>query len=145
MKRSQPSFLQAMMLIMLSVGLISHVLIIPALLSAAKRDSWISVLLSAGPLIIFASMLAYVSRFLQHQTLHDWLSSHLGKPVGLILRVGNSLFFYAQSTSHYVTQPPGPKPTISPKRPSSQQRSHLWCYVDMQPTKACVHLPSRLD
>lgn len=36
MKRTQPSFLQAMMLIMLSVGLISHVLIIPALLAAAK-------------------------------------------------------------------------------------------------------------
>ncbi|MCP1136081.1 endospore germination permease [Paenibacillus polysaccharolyticus] len=93
MKRTQPSFLQAMMLIMLSVGLISHVLIIPALLSAAKRDSWISVLLSTGPLVIFVLMLAYVSRFLQHQTLHDWLSSHLGKPVGFLLRVGNSLFF----------------------------------------------------
>ncbi|WP_145326440.1 GerAB/ArcD/ProY family transporter [Paenibacillus xylanexedens] len=93
MKRTQPSFLQAMMLIMLSVGLICHVLIIPALLSAAKRDSWISVLLSTGPYLVFALMLAYVSRFLQHQTLHDWLTSHLGKPLGLLLRIGNSLFF----------------------------------------------------
>ncbi|CAM4504757.1 MULTISPECIES: GerAB/ArcD/ProY family transporter [Paenibacillus] len=93
MKRTQPSFLQAMMLIMLSVGLISHVLIIPALLAAAKRDSWISVLLSAGPFLIFALMLAYVSRFLQHQTLHEWLTSRLGKPIGMLFRVGNSLFF----------------------------------------------------
>ncbi|MEW4430613.1 endospore germination permease [Paenibacillus pabuli] len=93
MKPRQPSFLQAMMLIMLSVGLISHVLIIPALLSAAKRDAWISVLLSAGPYLVFALMLAYVSRFLQHQTLHEWLTSHLGKPLGLLFRIGNSLFF----------------------------------------------------
>ncbi|MEO2205635.1 endospore germination permease [Paenibacillus pabuli] len=93
MKPRQPSFLQAMMLIMLSVGLISHVLIIPALLSAVKRDSWISVLLSAGPYLVFALMLAYVSRFLQHQTLHEWLTSHLGKPLGLLFRIGNSLFF----------------------------------------------------
>ncbi|PYY31444.1 GerAB/ArcD/ProY family transporter [Paenibacillus illinoisensis] len=93
MKPRQPSFLQAMMLIMLSVGLISHVLIIPALLSAAKRDAWISVLLSAGPYLVFALMLAYVSRFLQHQTLHDWLTSHLGKPLGVLFRIGNSLFF----------------------------------------------------
>ena len=93
MKPRQPSFLQAMMLIMLSVGLISHVLIIPALLSAAKRDSWISVLLSAGPYLVFALMLAYVTRFLQHQTLHEWLTSHLGKPLGLLLQIGNSLFF----------------------------------------------------
>ncbi|KAA8756561.1 endospore germination permease [Paenibacillus sp. UASWS1643] len=93
MKPRQPSFLQAMMLIMLSVGLISHVLIIPALLSAAKRDSWISVLLSVGPYLVFSLMLAYVSRFLQHQTLHEWLTSHLGKPLGLLFRIGNSLFF----------------------------------------------------
>jgi len=93
MKPRQPSFLQAMMLIMLSVGLISHVLIIPALLSAAKRDAWISVLLSAGPYLVFALMLAYVSRFLQHQTFHEWLTSHLGKPLGLLFRIGNSLFF----------------------------------------------------
>ncbi|OPG99258.1 hypothetical protein B2I21_06280 [Chryseobacterium mucoviscidosis] len=93
MKPTQPSFLQAMMLIMLSVGLISHVLIIPALLSTAKRDAWISVLLSAGPYLLFTLMLAYVSRFLQHQTLHEWLTSHLGKPLGLLFRVVNSLFF----------------------------------------------------
>ncbi|MEC0128789.1 GerAB/ArcD/ProY family transporter [Paenibacillus pabuli] len=93
MKPTQPSFLQAMMLIMLSVGLISHVLIIPALLSSAKRDAWISVLLSAVPYLLFTLMLAYVSRFLQHQNLHDWLTSHLGKPLGLLFRIGNSLFF----------------------------------------------------
>lgn len=93
MKSTQPSFLQAMMLIMLSVGLLSHVMIIPALLSSAKRDAWISILLSAGPYLLFTLMLAYVSRFLQHQTLHDWLTSHIGKPLGLLFRVGNSLFF----------------------------------------------------
>lgn len=112
MKRTQPSFLQAMMLIMLSVGLISHVLIIPALLAAAKRDSWISVLLSAGPFLIFALMLAYVSRFLQHQTLHDWLTSRLGKPIGMLFRVGNSLFFSVSSTSPCTIPRLGLKRTI---------------------------------
>ncbi|WDQ34298.1 GerAB/ArcD/ProY family transporter [Paenibacillus marchantiae] len=100
MKPTQPSFLQAMMLMMLSVGLISHVLIIPALLSSAKRDAWISVLLSAGPYLLFTLMLAYVSRFLQHQTLHEWLTSHLGKPLGMLFRVGNSLFFSVRDLLH---------------------------------------------
>lgn len=93
MKPMKPSFLQAMMLIMLSVGLISHVLIIPALLAAAKRDAWISVLVSAGPFLLFVLMLAYVSRHLQHQTLHEWFTDRLGRPVGLLLKITNSLFF----------------------------------------------------
>ncbi|WP_145410032.1 GerAB/ArcD/ProY family transporter [Paenibacillus xylanexedens] len=93
MKPTQPSFLQALMLMMLTVGLVSHVLIIPALLTAAKRDAWISVLLSAGPFLLFTLMLAYVSRHLEYQTFNNWLSNHLGKPIGLLFRIGNSLFF----------------------------------------------------
>lgn len=93
MKPTKPSFLQALMLIMLTVGLISHVLIIPALLATAKRDAWISILVSAGPFLLFTLMLAYVSRQLQHQTLNNWLTTHLGKPIGMLFRIGNSLFF----------------------------------------------------
>lgn len=43
MKNHTITFFQTGMMMMLTIGLMNHVIVIPILLDAAKRDSWISV------------------------------------------------------------------------------------------------------
>ena len=45
----KPTKLQAIMTLMLTIGITNHVFIIPALLQIAKRDAWISVLFAGVP------------------------------------------------------------------------------------------------
>lgn len=45
----KPTKMQAIMTLMLTIGITNHVFIIPALLQIAKRDAWISVLFAGVP------------------------------------------------------------------------------------------------
>ncbi|CAM5782041.1 GerAB/ArcD/ProY family transporter [Brevibacillus borstelensis] len=71
-------FLQAVMMIMLSVGITTHVTIIPLLLSKAGRDAWISVLLVAIPFIGWLWLLFLICRRMNRQSLSDWLEATVG-------------------------------------------------------------------
>lgn len=94
MKAYKPSILQASMMIMLAVGLSNHVFIIPALLATARRDAWISVLLSAAPLILMSLLLYSISRITRGQSLSRWIQDRFGGLAGYVFKTLISLFFF---------------------------------------------------
>ncbi|MCM3129501.1 endospore germination permease [Paenibacillus provencensis] len=89
----KPSFLQAAMLIMLSVGLSNHVFIIPVLLQVAGRDSWLSVLVSSLPITLFILVVFLISKQLKTNTLAEWISNNLGKAGGFLFKLVSSVYF----------------------------------------------------
>ncbi|MFP3387262.1 endospore germination permease [Brevibacillus sp. SIMBA_040] len=76
---------QAIMMIMLTVGITNHVTVIPLLLSKAGRDSWVSVLLTAIPYIFWGIILAFINRRLKQQPLSTWLTRSSGKFVSYLI------------------------------------------------------------
>jgi len=74
---------QAIMVMMLTVGLTNHVTVIPLLLSKAGRDSWLSVLLTGIPFAFWAWLLFMINRRLGQRSLQDW-----------VLRVSNKFVVY---------------------------------------------------
>ncbi|URM34818.1 endospore germination permease [Cytobacillus firmus] len=51
----------------ISTGFLVHVLILPILLSTAKRDSWLSVLFSIGPMILWCLIIFYIYKKMDRQ------------------------------------------------------------------------------
>ncbi|WP_068618832.1 GerAB/ArcD/ProY family transporter [Paenibacillus tuaregi] len=94
MNAYKPSVLQASMMLMLAVGLSNHVFIIPALLSSAKRDAWISVLLSAVPLFVISLLLFAISHLTRGHTISEWIDNHLGRLPGYLFKCLIMLFFF---------------------------------------------------
>ncbi|WP_078378822.1 GerAB/ArcD/ProY family transporter [Sutcliffiella halmapala] len=76
---------QVMLLFVLTNGLLSHVMIMPALLESAGRDSWVSVLFSAIPFTIFLWMIYFISKKTNQQNIYKWLKESIGKPAAIII------------------------------------------------------------
>ncbi|MBT2686748.1 endospore germination permease [Bacillus sp. ISL-47] len=51
----------------ISTGFLVHVLILPILLSTSKRDSWLSVLFSLLPIILWSMIIFYIYKKMDHQ------------------------------------------------------------------------------
>lgn len=73
MKNHTITFFQTGMMMMLTVGLMNHVIVIPILLDAAKRDSWISVLLAGGIFLIWCALIYTIIRKIRGQSLFLFL------------------------------------------------------------------------
>ncbi|WP_152393413.1 GerAB/ArcD/ProY family transporter [Paenibacillus guangzhouensis] len=73
------------MIIMLSTGLLNHVIIIPIILDAAKRDAWISVLLAGACALVWIILLHLGSNRMNKQHLFEWLQHAYHPAVGRIL------------------------------------------------------------
>ncbi|MFG6496568.1 endospore germination permease [Fictibacillus sp. UD] len=85
-------------LLILSSGLVNHVLIIPVILSASGRDAWISILLSLIPYIFFILLIGSVLKKLGNQNLLDFIKKQLG-PVPFYLLSGVFiLYFFLNAT-----------------------------------------------
>ncbi|MEC0241018.1 endospore germination permease [Paenibacillus dokdonensis] len=76
------SFAQSVMIIMLSTGLLNHVIILPIMLDAAKRDAWISVLLAGACALVWIFILQISSTKINKQHLFEWLSKAYHPIVG---------------------------------------------------------------
>lgn len=63
-----------------SIGLVNHVTIIPALLSASGRDAWIAVLFTMGLLFLWSAAILYVIKGTNKENIYVWLKQHFGKP-----------------------------------------------------------------
>ncbi|GIO05262.1 hypothetical protein J31TS6_12900 [Brevibacillus reuszeri] len=88
---------QAIMMIMLTVGITNHVTVIPLLLSKAGRDSWVSVLLTAIPYILWAILLAFINRRLKQQPLAVWITRNSSKLVSYIILTPILLILYVMA------------------------------------------------
>lgn len=73
------------MIIMLSTGLLNHVILIPILLDAAKRDAWISVLLAGSCALIWIFILHLGSIRMNKQHLFEFLAKAYHPIVGHVL------------------------------------------------------------
>ncbi|MDQ0088878.1 spore germination protein (amino acid permease) [Paenibacillus anaericanus] len=96
--RTNISFFQAVMIIMLSTGLMNHVIIIPLMLDAAKRDAWISVLLAGACALVWISILHIGSTKMNKQHLFAWLAKAYHPIVGRTLAAVASVYLFVICT-----------------------------------------------
>ncbi len=75
--------------IILAVGLMNHVMVIPALLLTAKRDAWISTIGVIVPYLLWVWLLYYIMKKTNQKPLIPWLQQHYG----IIVSMGFRVFF----------------------------------------------------
>ncbi|PWW01261.1 spore germination protein (amino acid permease) [Paenibacillus cellulosilyticus] len=81
-------------ILLLSAGLVCHVLSIPAILDTAGRDGWLSILAAAPLFLLFILMMYYILRTLQGQRMLDWLESQLGAFPAWVIRISASMLLF---------------------------------------------------
>ncbi|MBW4841307.1 MAG: endospore germination permease [Paenibacillaceae bacterium] len=91
----KPTKLQAIMTLMLTIGITNHVFIIPALLQIAKRDAWFSVLLAAIPFAIVVCLIGFASSRIGTEALPEWIRQRLGRFPALLFQCVMTVFFFA--------------------------------------------------
>ncbi|MGX6445915.1 endospore germination permease [Neobacillus sp. K501] len=72
-------FISIVYILLLSVGLFAHVEIIPFLLSTAKRDSWISIILTVIILPLWIYLLYKIVTILNKRSIIQMIKDHGGK------------------------------------------------------------------
>lgn len=93
---------QAMMIIMLTVGITNHVTVIPLLLSKAGRDSWLSVLLAGIPFVGWGCLLFMINRCLSQYSLQEWIRRTAGKFTAYLLLVPILLMLYLMALANLI-------------------------------------------
>lgn len=84
---------QLYMMLMLFIGISNHVLLIPVLLSTAKRDSWIGAAAAILPALVWVVLLYITIRTTDRKKLTDWLHQRYGIVPGAILRFVLIVYF----------------------------------------------------
>jgi spore germination protein KB len=77
--------LQLTMLIITVVGIQDHVIITPALLESAGRDSWVAVLLAGAVVLIWLGMVYFIMKRTKQANLVFWISKHVGKIPAMVV------------------------------------------------------------
>ncbi|MUT64383.1 endospore germination permease [Paenibacillus sp. NEAU-GSW1] len=85
-------------ILMLSAGLICHVLAIPAILDAAGRDSWIAIIAAMPFFLLFMYLMYVVIRRIHGQRLTDWIERQFGVVPAWILRLSASFLLLVLGT-----------------------------------------------
>ncbi|SEK83853.1 endospore germination permease [Paenibacillus sp. OK003] len=85
-------------ILLLSAGLVCHVLSIPAILEAAGRDGWLSVVLAAPFFMLFLCMMYIVIRRIRGQRLTDWITREFGIVPSWIFRISAALLLLSLGT-----------------------------------------------
>ncbi|CAM3657244.1 endospore germination permease [Cohnella lubricantis] len=73
------SLLQGYMLILMAIGILNHVIIIPLLLTASKRDAWVTVLAVLAVSQVWIACLFYILKNMNGTPVKTWLYRHFGK------------------------------------------------------------------
>ncbi|SIR59332.1 spore germination protein (amino acid permease) [Paenibacillus macquariensis] len=82
------------MIIMLSTGLLNHVILIPIMLDAAKRDAWISVLLAGACALVWIFILHIGITRINKQHLFEWLEKAYHPIVGRMLAAFAGIYLF---------------------------------------------------
>ncbi|MDZ5471415.1 endospore germination permease [Bacillus sp. 31A1R] len=91
---------QMFLLLVLSTGLLNHVILIPNLLKASGRDSWICVLIAYPIAIIFIWLLHYIIKHSSHGGFFPMIRYRFGRVVSYLFTAPIILFLI---TSTYIT------------------------------------------
>nr|WP_240338354.1 endospore germination permease [Peribacillus alkalitolerans] len=88
------------MLIILSTGLLNHVILIPNLLTAAGRDSWVSVICAYPISILFIWLVHFIVKNSPKEGFFSFISNRLGRIFSTILSLPLIMYLFLSS---YVT------------------------------------------
>lgn len=125
MPKPQFTFMQISLIMLLSVGLLNHVIVIPVLLDVSRRDAWLSVLLAALLFLPAFYMIASIIRRSEAgQPLLSWLGSHYGKWLSAFIAAIVSLMLFLSAfvtgkdmtiwvSSSFLPQTPIPVITVT--------------------------------
>lgn len=91
---------QLFLLIVLSTGLLNHVILIPNLLMAAGRDSWLSVILTYPIALFFLWLVHYIVKNSPNEGFFALIRNRLGRVFSIFLSIPVILFLLVSS---YVT------------------------------------------
>lgn len=99
-QRGNISLWLALSIIILSNGLMAHVIAIPVILNVAGRDSWIAILIASPLFIGWSYILFGIIKRLKQRSVIDWLNEHWGKYVTFAIKLMffGILFFSALYT-----------------------------------------------
>lgn len=92
MNAPKPTLLQAMLIMMLTVGMTNHVFLIPALIQVAHRDSWLALIFSAPFVFLLVFVMMYISKAMSGQSIAAWVNIVGGSFSAYLFRVVVSLF-----------------------------------------------------
>ena len=91
---------QLLLLVILSTGLLNHVILIPNLLTAAGRDSWLSVIVAYPISLFFLWLVYYIVKNSPNEGFFTLIRNRLGRTFSTLLSIPVILFLF---TSSYVT------------------------------------------
>ncbi|RIW29360.1 spore gernimation protein [Bacillus salacetis] len=91
---------QLLLLLILATGLLNHVILIPSLLRAAGRDSWIGVIAAFPISVLFLYLIYYIVKNSPPEGFYSLIKHRFGKVVYSLLTVPVLLFLFLSS---YVT------------------------------------------
>ncbi|MGO0061812.1 GerAB/ArcD/ProY family transporter [Brevibacillus fluminis] len=96
------TFFQMGMILMMSIGLMNHVIVIPLILSSSGRDAWIAVLCSGAVFVVFTILVVMIARLSKQQPLPLWLEAIYGRFIARFICwcVSLYLFLLALVTLH---------------------------------------------
>jgi len=75
------------MLIALSLGVTSHIIILSPLMREGQRDAWIGVLMAAACCLAIVPLIYFVMKKTGNQNLYFWIRDRYGKGIALLLVV----------------------------------------------------------
>nr|WP_141506280.1 endospore germination permease [Paenibacillus luteus] len=85
-------------ILLLSAGLVSHVMSIPIILGVAHRDSWLSVILAAPFFLLWIFILFGILKQLHGQRLPDWIEREFGVVPAWIFRLSAIVLVFASGS-----------------------------------------------
>ncbi|MED1915440.1 endospore germination permease [Bacillus thuringiensis] len=92
------SFTQIVVMLLLTNGLMNHVIVIPMMLDSAKRDSWISVLLAGLLYLLWTGLLYSVYKKTENEHLFQWMKKTYGSPLYFVLALLTCVYCFTIAT-----------------------------------------------
>jgi len=97
MNRQPLSVWQLLCIVMLSAGLMNHVLVIPILLEAAHRDAWIAAIGALLILPLWLPLLYFVIKQTSGRSLFDWLKTQYSRAAAYLFAFSSMIFLLVHS------------------------------------------------
>ncbi|MFS0726440.1 endospore germination permease [Paenibacillus sp. 1P07SE] len=92
MNNSRPiHILSLFFILLLSLGMMNHVMVIPMLLGAAARDAWLVPMIFLPILALWLALLHFILKRISPFSFNDWLDKHFGRAISWIIRIVLSL------------------------------------------------------
>jgi len=87
----------AFSMMILTVGLMNHVLVIPPLLEVARRDAWLTIIVVTLPYLLWCCLIYLIMRNMQQAPIINWLQQHYGPVMAWAVRVFFILYLFAMA------------------------------------------------